>query len=63
MNKTLENAMKYLAGIGALNIGTSEFLNVNALSYLPEGIVSTIAVAAIAVSGGFVLYWAWKKKI
>ena len=63
MNKMLERAMKYLAGIGALNWGSSEFINVNALSYLGTGIWHTLGVAAIAVSGGFVVYWAWKKKI
>ena len=63
MDKMLERSMKYLAGIGAVNWGTSEFININLLSYVPEGIAKTIAIGAIAVSGGFVLYWAWNKKI
>lgn len=63
MNKMLERAMKYFAGIGALNWGTSEFLNINALSYVPDGIFRTAAIAAIAASGAFVVYWTFKKKI
>lgn len=63
MNKLLEKSMKYLAGIGALNVGTSQFVSIDVLSYIPDGIVRTLATAAIAVSGGFVIYWAWKKKI
>jgi len=63
MNKLLERSMKYVAGIGALNIGTAEFLNFDVLSFVPDGIVKTIAIGAIAVSGGFIVYWAWKKKI
>ena len=63
MNKMLERTMKYLAGLGALNLGTSEFIDINALSYVPAGIFSTLVVAAVAVSGGFVVYWAWQKKI
>lgn len=63
MNKNLQKAMKYLAGIGALNWGSSEFLNLNLLSYVPDGFLSTVVVAFIAISGGFVVYWAWNKKI
>lgn len=63
MNKLVERAMKYLAGIGAVNWGTSEFININALTYVPEGIVKTLVVAAIGVSGAFVVYWTFKKKI
>ena len=63
MNKMLERTMKYLAGIGAINLGTSEFIDVNLLSYVPEGIFSTLVLGAVAISGGFVVYWAWNKKI
>jgi len=63
MNKLVEKTMKFLAGAGALNWGTSEFLDVNVLTYLPSGIISTLAVAAIAASGGFVIYLVWKKRI
>lgn len=63
MNKILESGAKYLAGIGALNWGTSQFIGIDALSYVPTGIIQTLAVAAIAVSGGAIIYWAWKKRI
>ena len=63
MNKMLERAMKFLAGAGALNWGTSEFINIKALTYVPEGIISTLVIAAIAASGGMVVYWTFKKKI
>lgn len=63
MNKMLERAMKYLAGIGAINVATSEFIDINVLNYVPDGIITTLVIAAIGVSGAFVVYWAWKKKI
>ena len=63
MNKMLERAMKVLAGLGALNIGTSEFINIDLLSYVPSGIFSTAVIIAVGISGGYVLYWAWQKKI
>jgi len=63
MNKLVERTMKYLAGIGAVNIGLSEFINIDLLSYVPAGIFSTAVIALVAASGGFVVYWAWQKKI
>lgn len=63
MNKMLEKAMKYFAGIGALNWGTSEFVNFNVLDFVPDGIVKTLVIAAIAVSGASVVYWTFKKRI
>lgn len=62
MNKTIETAAKVLAGVGAVNWGLSLF-NFDLLSFVPAGIIKTVAVAAIGLSGATVLYLVYKKKI
>lgn len=63
MNKTLQTGAIVLAGVGALNWGLQEFLKINVLNYVPVGLIKTAVVAIIAISGGFVLYWKYKKQI
>jgi uncharacterized membrane protein YuzA (DUF378 family) len=52
-----------LAGIGALSLGAVKFLNINILSAVPTGMVSTVAIGAIGLSGVYVLALLFKKKI
>ena len=63
MNKMIETGAKVLAGVGALNVGLSQFVNIDLLSYVPVGIFNTVVVAAVAISGGWVLYQVFQKKI
>ena len=54
---------KILAGIGALNWGLVKFVNFDVLSLLGAGTIKTVGLIAVAVSGGYLLYLAIKKKI
>lgn len=63
MNKGTETATKVLAGLGALNIGLSKFVGIDILGYVPVGIIKTIVVAAVGISGAVILYWVYQKKI
>lgn len=63
MNKMIETGAKVLAGVGALNVGLSKLANIDLLSYVPDGIFSTVVVAAVAASGALVLYMIYQKKI
>lgn len=61
--KGIETIAKVFAGVGALNWGLQEFVKINVLDYVPTGMIKTAAIAVIAVSGGAVLFWVYKKKI
>ena len=63
MAKALETGAKVLAGVGALNWGTAKLLSFDVLTFVPAGIISTVAVAAIGASGVWLLYKVVKKKI
>ena len=63
MARIHETAAKILAGVGAVNIGLSSFVGIDVLGYVPTGIIKTIVVAAVAISGAAVLYWVYDKKI
>lgn len=63
VNKIVDKAAKILAAAGALNWGLVEFVKFDLLSLAPAGIIHTLAVAAVAVSGGYVLYELYKKRI
>lgn len=52
-----------LAGVGALNVALAKFLSFNLLSFVPAGIVSTLVYAAVGLSGAYVLYQLYEKKI
>jgi len=60
--KEIDITAKILAGVGALNLGTDKFLNIDVLSHT-SGLVNIAAVIAIAVSGGYILYLLYKKKL
>jgi hypothetical protein len=61
--KIIDTGAKVLAGVGALNWGLVEFLKFDLLSFVPAGIFSTAVVGAIGLSGAYVLYLLYKKKI
>lgn len=64
MNKLVETTAKALAGIGALNWGIAKFFpQYDLLGFVPAGIINTGAVIAIAVSGGYMLFLLYKKRI
>lgn len=63
MNELIEKAAVILTGLGAVNWGLAKFINVDLLGYIPQGIFTTVVVAAIAASGAFVLYKLYQKKI
>lgn len=63
MNKSIGTIAKVLAGIGALNWGTSKLISLDLLSIVPTGAATTAVVALIGASGAAVLYWVYKKKI
>ena len=58
-----DRTAKVLAGIGALNVGTSQFFNLDALTWIPVGMFNTLAVAAVGLSGLYLLYLAFKKRV
>lgn len=58
-----DTVAKVLAGIGATNWGTSELLGFNVLSFVPEGMFTTVAVGAIGAAGLYVLALVYNKKI
>jgi uncharacterized membrane protein YuzA (DUF378 family) len=62
MNKTLETGVILLAGVAAVNVGLTKFVNIDLLSYT-TGMVTTIAVGAIAVSGAVLLWQKYQNKI
>lgn len=62
VNKFVDLGAKILTAVGALNWGTSQFLNFDVLSFVP-GVWSKVAVALITASGGYVVYLLWKKRI
>lgn len=61
MNKWIDKLAKILVGVGALNWGLA-VVNVNLLSFLP-GVWMTIAELAVGVSGAYVLYEIYNKRI
>jgi len=62
-NKTLQKVAGVLAAVGAINWGLTKFVNIDLLSYVPEGIFTTAVVIAITVSGVVIGYMVIKKKI
>lgn len=63
MKKIIETGAGVLAGVGALNWGSSKLLSFDVLKFVPSGIWTTLAVLAIAASGAVVLYMVYEKKI
>ena len=63
MNKGIDKTAKVLAGIAALNVGTSKLLNFDVLSYVPTGMWTTLAIVVIGASGAYILYAIYDKKI
>lgn len=63
MNNFVDRAAKLFAGLGALNWGTSKFLNLDLLTWVPGGLISTVVVLAIGASGAYLIYLFAKKKI
>ena len=54
----------WLAGIGALNLGLTQFLNFDILGIIPGGAtVMNVLVGAIGFSGGYLLWLKLRKKI
>ena len=62
VNTIVDKSAKILASVGAINLGTSEFLGFNVLSFV-TGVWSKVAIAAAAISGGYLVYLLWNKKI
>jgi len=62
VNKMIDRTAEALAFLGAANWGLDK-LGFNLLSYLGTGMWSTIAIWAIAVSGGYCLYLWYNKKL
>lgn len=62
MNQHIKTGAKVLAGVGALNLGLNQFVKIDLMSYVPAGMVQTIVIAAVAISGGALLYWTFKKE-
>ena len=63
LQKPFDGIAKTLAGVGALNWGTSVFANFDVLTFVPEGIATQAVVGAIALSGAYVLQLLWNKRI
>jgi len=62
VNKLVDVSAKSLAAIGAINWGTSGFLNFDVLNYVP-GIWNKVVVALITASGAYLVYLLWNKKL
>lgn len=58
----IDKTAKVLAGVGALNLGLTEFMRVNLISLLPSAL-SLVTIGAISVSGGYLLYLIFRKSI
>ena len=63
MNPIVDKGAKVLAALGALNVGLAKIVNFDLLSFVPTGIWTTVVVAAIAVSGGYLGYEIYKKRV
>jgi uncharacterized membrane protein YuzA (DUF378 family) len=61
--KQVHVAAVVLAGIGAVNIALSKFVNLDLLNFVPAGMVSTVIYAAVGLSGAVMLYELYDKKI
>ena len=63
LGKPWDMVAKVLAGVGAANWGTSQFVGFDVLGFVPAGMIKTVVVALIGLSGFYVLYLAYNKKI
>ena len=63
VNRIVDKSAKVLAAVGAINWGTSELLSFDVLSFVPAGMINTVAIIAIAASGAYVLWNVIQKKI
>lgn len=62
VNMIVDKGAKILAAVGAINWGTSSFLNFDVLTYLPD-VAAKIGLAVITASGAYLVYLLWNKKI
>lgn len=63
LQKPWDTLAKGIAGVGALNVGLTEFANINILNWLPEGMAMNIGVGLVGASGIYLLYLLMKKKL